>query len=76
MQTASSSEQPSGAPVLLFRPIDVAQLANALGKKPLRVIADLMELDRFVSLRSEIEDDCLADYARSQGFDYRILDRR
>jgi len=76
VKIASPSEEPSGTPILLFRPINAVQLAKAFEKRPYQVIMELMHLDHFVSLRDEIGDDCLADYAQSQGFFYRILDRR
>jgi hypothetical protein len=74
MKTAACSESPSEDPILLYRPVTVQQLAEALNQKPFRILAALMEIDNFSTLRYELDDETVARLAELRGFTYRIVD--
>ena len=74
MITVADSDSPN-EPILLTRPVTSRSLAAALGLQPFLVIRSLMELDYFVSLDQELDEDSLKRYSRSADFEYQIVDK-
>ena len=72
MKVAQAAEDGGGDPITLVRPVTVEQLGIALRRMPFRVIQELMELDVFVSLKTEVSDDQLLAYSKSANFDFVI----
>jgi hypothetical protein len=75
MKIAAPVEDPGQEPILLIRPVTAVQLGAALGKKPFEIVAEMMDLDHYVSTKVEIPDGCLFDYSRSLKIEFRIVDR-
>jgi len=75
MKIAQAAPDDGSGPITLLRPVTAKQLGIALHEKPYIVIRELMEIEIFVSLLTEISDDEVLRYSRSAEFDYLIDDR-
>jgi hypothetical protein len=60
---------PDGNRIEIPDPISVKDLAAALGVKPFEVISDAMELNLFLSARTEVGFEISSQIARKRGFD-------
>ena len=75
MKVAQAAEDGGDVPITLVRPVTVKQLGIALQRKPFRVIKELMEIDVFASLQTEVSDAQLLAYSKSANFDFVITER-
>ena len=68
-------EEPSGdcpEEIILTPPANPKQIAERLFKKPFQIIADLMELNYFTSIQTELSDEILDKLGQKYNVSFRI----
>ena len=66
-----SDESPEGPHIDIPDPVILKELAAALGQRPFRVVADLMELGRLVLANDSVDFDTASKVAKKYGFQTR-----
>ena len=64
----SNDFPPLKGEILVSEKTTVAELAELLGQKPFRIVADLMELGVFANVKQTVDFELLCEVARKYGF--------
>ena len=59
---------------VLSRPVTVKTLAEALKKHPFEIRAEFMELNLFVAMCHELDEDQLSAYGKEHGCRFQVVD--